>query len=136
MRITWLFGASVITLAFFGGALLAVPVWLLGMYGLQMTPDGEVVARVLGAQLLAFGVLEWSAIRGGRELRVTAVRAAFVGEVSSLAITAIAALQGRGNTLFLTVVALFLVFSVWRGYYLITYGPATAPEPAGSPARA
>ena len=136
MRITWLFGASVISLAFFGSALLAVPAWLLGMYGLQMTPDGEVVARVLGAQLLAFGVLEWFALRGGRELRVAAVRAAFFGEVSSLAITTIAALEGRGNTLFLSVVAIFLVFSFWRGYYLITYGDAGAVGPAGSPARA
>lgn len=135
MRITWLFVASVITLAFFGGGLLAVPAWLLGMYGLQMTPDGEVVARVLGAQLLGFGVLEWFALRGGRELRVAAVRAALVGEISSLAITAVAAFQGRGNTLFLSVVAIFLVFSVWRGYYLITYRPAAAAEPAGRPAR-
>ena len=136
MRITWLFGASVITLAFFGGGLLAVPAWLLGMYGLQMTQDGELVARVLGAQALGVGVLEWYALRGGRELRVAAVRGAFVAEVASLAITTIAAIQGRGNTLFLSVVAIFLVFSVWRGYYLITYGRAAAAEPAGSPARA
>jgi len=136
MRITWLFGAAVIALAFFGGALLAVPTWLLGMYGLQMTPDGEVIARVLGTQLLAFAVLEWYALRGGRELRVAAVRSAFVAEVSSLAITAAAALQGRGNTLFLSVVAIFLVFSIWRGYYLVTYGSAATPEPTASPSQA
>ena len=136
MRITWLFGAAVITLAFFGGALLAVPAWLLGMYGLQMTPDGELVARILGAQTLAFGLLEWYALRGGRELRVAVVRSAFVAEVSSLTISVIAAVQGRGNTLFLSVVAIFLVFSVWRGYYVITYRPAAAPEPAGNAARA
>lgn len=136
MRITWLFGAAVITLVFFGGALLAVPTWLLGMYGLQMTSDGELVARILGAQALGFAVLEWYGLRGGRELRVAAVRSAFVAEISSLAILAIAALQGRGNTLFLSIVAIFLVFSVWRGYYLITYRQTAAAEPAGSPARA
>ena len=78
MRITWLFGAAVITLVFFGGALLAVPTWLLGMYGLQMTPDGELVARILGAQALGFAVLEWYGLRGGREVRIAALRSAFV----------------------------------------------------------
>ena len=129
MRITWLFGAAAIALAFFGIGLLAVPASLLAAYGLTVTPDGEVVARALGAQLAGYVLVEWFAIRGGREVRVANVRSVFVAEVLSLAVTAIAALQGRGNTLFLGVVAIFLVFSLWRGYYLITY----AREPAITP---
>lgn len=126
MRITWLFGTSAVALAFFGISLLAAPASLLAVYGLTVTPDGEVVARVLGAQLVGYVLVEWFAIRGGRDVRVANVRSVFVAEVLSLAVTAIAALQGRGNTLFLAVVAIFLVFSLWRGYYLITY----AREPA------
>ena len=121
MRITWLFGTAAVASAFFGIGLLAVPGPLLTVYGLTTTPEGEVVARVLGAQLVGYVLVEWFAIRGGREVRVANVRSVFVAEVLSLAVTAMAALQGRGNTLFLGVVAIFLVFSLWRGYYLISY---------------
>jgi len=121
MRITWLFGAAAAVVTLFGVGLLAVPAWLLGIYGLAMTTDGEIVARLLGAQLLGYAVLEWLCLRGGRELRVVTLRAAFVAELGGFVVSGLAALQGRGNTMLLSVVALFLVFAVWRGYYLITY---------------
>ena len=124
MRITWLFGTAAVALAFFGIGLRVAPGSLLAMYGLAATPDGEVVARVLGAQLLGYVLVEWFAIRGGRDVRIANVRSVFVAEVLSLAVTAIAAIQGRGNTLFLGLVAIFLAFSLWRGYYLITYARA------------
>ena len=121
MRIIWLFGAAVGVVTLFGTGLLLVPAWLLGIYGLTMTTDGEIVARLLGAQLLGYAVLEWFCLRGGRELRVVTLRAAFVAELGGFVVSGLAALQGRGNALLLSVVALFLVFAVWRGYYLITY---------------
>ena len=121
MRITWLFGAAVGVVTLFGAGLLVVPAWLLGIYGLTMTTDGEIVARLLGAQLLGYAVLEWYCLRGGRELRVATLRAAFVAELGGAVVSGLAALQGRGNTMLLSVVALFLVFAIWRGYYLITY---------------
>ena len=121
MRITWLFGAAVVVVTLFGTGLLVAPAWLLGIYGLTMTTDGEIVARLLGAQLLGYAVLEWLCLRGGRELRVATLRAAFVAELGGVVVSGLAVLQGRGNTMLLSVVALFLVFAIWRGYYLITY---------------
>jgi len=121
MRITWLFGAAVAVVTVFGLGLLAAPAWLLGIYGITTTTDGEVVARLLGTQLLGYAVLEWAGLRGGRELRLVALRAALVAELGGFVVGGLAVLQGRGNTMLLSVVALFLVFAIWRGYYLITY---------------
>lgn len=124
MRITWLFGAAAIASALFGIGLLVAPGWLLTFYGLAATPDGEVIGRLLGAQLLGYVPFEWSAMRGGREVRLVNLRSVFVAEAVSLVVVTIAVAQGRGNAMFLSVVATFLIFTIWRGYYLITYREA------------
>lgn len=105
----------------FGLGLLVLPGTLLGIYGMSLDPDGTVVARLLGGQLLGYVPLEWFALRGDRAIRRVNLRSVFVAEVTGLAVTALAAVQGRGNTLFLGVVAIFLVFALWRGYYLLAY---------------
>ena len=53
--------------------------------------------------------------------RVVTLRAALVAELGGVVVSGLAVLQGRGNTMLLSIVALFLVFAIWRGYYLITY---------------
>lgn len=94
---------------------------MLAIYGMTLTPDGEVVARLLGGQLLGYVGLELYALRGSAQTRVVNLRSIFVAELTGLAATAIAAFQGRGNALFWSVVAIFLIFTVWRGYYLLTH---------------
>ena len=123
MRIEWLFGSAAVVLVLFGLALLIAPGQILGVYGLAVTPDGEVVARLLGGQLLGYVPLELYALLGGPQVRAVNLRSIVVAEVTGLGATLLAALQGRGNTLFWGVVAIFLVFSIWRGFYALTYRP-------------
>ena len=124
MRINWLFMAAAIAVGLFGVELLVAPGWLLSFNGMAATPDGEVVARLLGAQLLGYVPLEWLAVRGSREVRLVNLRSVFVAELVSLLVVVVAAAQGRGNAMFFGLVAVFLVFTLWRGYYLVTYRPA------------
>lgn len=118
MRITWLFGASAAATALFGAGLLLMPEALLALYGLSVNADAAPVARVLGAQLLGYTVLEWLALRGEHGVRAATLRAVLPAEVLSFVAVLIAALQGTGNVMIWGLVAIFLVFSVWRAYYL------------------
>lgn len=118
MRITWLFWAATIVTALFGVGLLVLPEFVLGTYGMTTNPDGIVVARILGGQLIGFSVLERAALRGERAVREANLRAVLVAELLGFAVALLAALSGTGNGLFWGIVGIFLLFSLWRAYYL------------------
>ncbi|HUQ17790.1 MAG TPA: hypothetical protein VM070_08380 [Candidatus Saccharimonadales bacterium] len=122
MSMIWLFRLSGITVAGFGAALLIAPAIISGIYGLSLGADGEVVARILGAAMLGYLPVDWLAIKGSREVRMLTLRAGLIAEVGGAIAAGVGAIQGRGNTLFLSVPALFAIFAIWRGYHLVTYG--------------
>lgn len=121
MRIGWLFTAAGVVVLVFGLGLLVVPAAILTVYGMSLTPDGEVLARLLGGQLLGYVGIEYYALRGGDEVRLVNLRSVLVAEILGFVVSGLAALQGRGNSLFWGVVAIFFVFAVWRGYHVLTY---------------
>ena len=127
MRITWLFWAATIVTALFGVGLLVLPGLVLGIYGMTVNADGTVVARILGGQLLGFSVLEWIALRGERPVREANLRSVLLAELLGFAVALFAALGGIGNGLFWGVVGIFLLFSLWRAYYLFVRPDAIDP---------
>lgn len=118
MRITWLFGAAAIVTAVFGLGMLLAPEALVAVYGMTLNDDGLIVARLLGGQLLGYTVLEWLALRGERQVREANLRSVVLAEFLGLAVSGLAAVQGIGNSLVWGLVVIFLLFTVWRAYYL------------------
>lgn len=105
---------AVVGLAF-GVALLVAPAVLLKLYALRTDPSGLLLARLLGIELIGAGVVAWAAREADPYPADSApravVRAHAVSESIGAVVGGLAAVQGLGNPLFWSVVAIYAVFA-------------------------
>lgn len=98
----------------FGAGLLVLPALLLGMYGLRADAVTELVARLLGGQLLGFGVLDWFAASAEPAAQRRVNVAGGVAEGASLAGVLVAIGGAGGNALLWSVPTIFGLFVIAR----------------------
>src|SRR6185295_8249422 len=56
--------AATVVAAVFGLAFLVAPSQLVALYGVQLTPQSEVIGRIAGSVILGFAIVFWSARDG------------------------------------------------------------------------
>jgi len=108
---------AVITVCFGAGFVLA-PAPLLSLYGVTVSAAGILLARLLGAALLGYAVVAWSA-RNAEDSK--ARRGIVLGEFIHCAIgfivTLLAQLSGIFNPLGWSIVAIYLLLALGYGYF-------------------
>lgn len=118
MKIFLVFVAFV-TLAF-AVAVILLPAALASVFGVALDPGGQIVARLFGASLLGWGILNGLAasLPPGRPLGAI-LWANFVEDGLTFLIALAILLQGSGgvNDLGWLLAAVYLVFSLGFGYY-------------------
>jgi hypothetical protein len=114
-KIRLLLTANAVVGLTFGLGLLVAPTLLLRVYGLATDSAGLLVARLLGVEFIGFNVATWIAREADPYATGSAARALVRGHVVSEAIGALvsasAALQGLGNPLLWSVVAIYVAFA-------------------------
>ena len=102
----------------FGIGFVLAPGQVLSIYGVQGSPDVELVARLYGGTLLSIAVIEWLA----RDLPEAAVQAVLIGlgiaGVINLVVLAMATLAGTVNAMGWSAVLIYLGAAVGAGYFL------------------
>ena len=115
---TWLVICTVVY-AVFGIGLLAAPNPFLAIYGFQVNPGGELLARVLGSALTAYAVI----FATMRDFDAGATRAVLLGSVIYNVVDVIVVtsyiLDGVVNAVGWPVVALHVFLTAGFGYFLL-----------------
>lgn len=78
--------AATVVAAVFGLAFLVVPSQLVALYGVTLTPQSEVIARIAGSVILGFAIVFWGARDGDA---VEALKAAMIGGLVANALDAL-----------------------------------------------
>ena len=115
---------STIVSAVFGIAFVLVPAQVVQLYG--PTPDASLtyIGRLLGASLVGYAFLTWSARDAADSgARRAIVFALFVGESIGFIMALIGQLAGVVNMLGWSTVAVYLLLALGFGYYHFA-GPA------------
>ena len=115
---TWLVVCTVVY-AIFGIGLLVAPNPFLAIYGFQLNPGGELIARVLGSALSGFAVLYATL----RDLNSGATRSVLLGSLIYNIVDVIVAtayiLAGVANAVGWAVVVLHVFLTAGFGYFLL-----------------
>ena len=103
----------------FGLAFLLVPNQLMTLYGVDLDPSGEYIARYLGSAFLGIGVISWFARNAQADN--AALRAVILGAFILCLTGFVASLfdvfLGVGNSVVWSTVAIYFLLAVGFGYY-------------------
>jgi uncharacterized membrane protein len=115
----WMMAAAVICLVF-GFGFVILPVTLLSFYGLSTEQVGIFMTRLFGQAFILLGLLLWLA-RNTTEptIQRAFALAVFVGNVIGFIISLMTQLSGIVNVLGWSTVALYLIFALGFGYFLM-----------------
>lgn len=91
MTLRTLFTINIVLATFFGLTCAIVPVQLIALYGLGLSPAGVWVTRLLGGSLLGFATLMWygrtmASVEAGRAIALALFAQDIVGTAASLQI--------------------------------------------------
>jgi Ca2+/Na+ antiporter len=115
----WMSAAAVVCLVFgFGFAIL--PVISLSFYGMSTEQGGILMSRLFGGAFILIGLLAWLARNTTEPSTQRAFAlAVFVGDGVGFIIALMNQLSGVVNALGWSTVALYLIFSLGFGYFLL-----------------
>jgi uncharacterized membrane protein YfcA len=115
----WMSAAGVICLVF-GIGFVILPVPLLSFYGLSTEQVGIFMTRLFGGAFIPLGLLLWLARNTTESITQRAFALAlFVGNVIGFIISLMTQLSGIVNVLGWSTVALYLIFALGFGYFLM-----------------
>jgi hypothetical protein len=104
----------------FGILLLAIPDKLLSIFGATLGDGGMFTAREYGAALFGNLILCWFAKSAGEsEARRAIILALFVYDLIGFIVTTITGFAGVLNLLSLSIVFVYLFFTLGFGYFLV-----------------
>lgn len=104
----------------FGILLLAIPDKLLAIFGATLGDGGMFTAREYGAALFGNLILCWFAKSAGEsEARRAIILALFVYDLIGFIVTTITGFAGVLNLLSLSIVFVYLFFTLGFGYFLV-----------------
>lgn len=112
--------ANGVVSVFFGAAALIVPAVLTSWYGVDLTDREAMMARLLGASYLSFGVIAWAA-RGVADpaARAAIAAGAVAGWGLSLPVSVVGQLAGQANALGWTTPVLQIAFALAWTFVLL-----------------
>ena len=100
-----------------GAILVAVPVAFMSVFGVVLDPAGSVMARLLGAMVVAVGLICW-AERSKEPNQLKGITfSLFVGDSIGFVILLMAQLTGMFNALGWANAALWLLLAIGLGYF-------------------
>jgi len=106
----------------FGLAFLLIPTQLMTLYGVDLDPSGEYIARYLGSAFLGVGVITWFARNAKPDN--DALRAIILGGFILCLTGFVASLfdvfLGVGNSVVWSTVAIYLLLGIGFGYFQFT----------------
>ncbi len=115
----WMSAAAVVTLAF-GIGFVILPVTLLSFYGISTDQAGIFMSRLFGGAFVLVGLLAWLARNTTEPSTQRAFAlAVFVGDAIGFIIALMNQLTGFVNALGWSTVALYLLFALGFGYFLL-----------------
>jgi len=118
MKLNTLMIVNAIVAAVFGLGFVFFPGQVTSWYSAETGATLEYVAQLLGAALLAFAVLTWSARNAvDSDARRAILMAMFVGDGFGFVIALIAQLGGVQNTVGWSTVAIYLLLGLGWGYF-------------------
>ena len=119
MRLRIFLIINAVTVSLYGIVLLILPAQMEALYGFEVSEPLTFAARLLGAYLLAFGILSWL-IRNAAysETRKAALYAFFTMDVLGLLVSLIYLLNGTLNAQGWFVAAIFLLLGLGFAYFL------------------
>ena len=122
MKIKTLMICKAIVCLGFGLPMLIVPVFLMGIYGLELDLNGVVMARLYGGALFGNLLLTWFARNDtGSTALHAAVLYLFVYDGINFFVTLWATLTGIMGIIGWSAVAIYLFFTLGFGYALLNY---------------
>lgn len=116
----WVMVISIVTSLAFGLGLLFLPGPMAGMYGVELSPAGQFIARFFGSTLLGWAALNWLALRLPPGLPLLYILFGnFVSDVLNLPVVLVGMLQRVGgiNDLGWLLVLFYTFFTVGYGYF-------------------
>ena len=118
MKLSVLMVINTIIAGIFGIAFVLIPWQVLSFYGLQPDPALNFVGQLLGAALVSFAVLTWSARNAGESnARKSIVLAVFVGDTIGFIVALIAQLNNVVNALGWSTVIIYLFLALGFAYF-------------------
>ena len=115
----WMSAKAVICVVL-GFGFILLPDTLLSFYAISAGPGGIFMTRLVGQAFLVIGLLLWLARNTTESTTQRAIAlAVFVGDAAGFIIALMAMLSGTANVLGWSTVALYLVFALGFGYFLI-----------------
>jgi hypothetical protein len=110
---------SLVCLAF-GPALLLFPGFVMGLFGLEISPAANMFAKAYGASLLGNMLLTYlSRNAGPSKLRTAISWDLFIYDLAGLVAIGLLQIQGLMNILGWGIVIIYLFFSVGYGFFLL-----------------
>jgi hypothetical protein len=116
----WMSAVAAVCLAFGFGFVIS-PVILLSFYGMSTDQSGILMTRLFGGTFILLGLLSWFARNTTEATTQRAFALAFfVGDVIGFIIALMGQLSGFINIFGWSTVALYLIFALGFGYFLIS----------------
>ncbi len=111
----------------FGLAFILVPGTVLSLYAISAGPGGIYMTRLFGQAFIVIGLVMWLARDAAEaDTRRGIALAVFVGDITGAILAATGQLSGLANALGWSTVALYLIFALGFGYYLLPGKTMTA----------
>jgi hypothetical protein len=115
----WMSAKAVICVVF-GLGFILLPETLLSFYAISAGPGGIFMTRLFGHAFIVIGLLLWLTRNTTETTTQRAIAlAVFVGDAVGFIIVLMAKLSGTANVLGWSTVALYLVFVMGFGYFLL-----------------
>ena len=122
MKLNTFISTHSILLFLFGLGFLLVPALLLSVYGTASNSTGLLTARVFGIANIQLSIIMWSSRNEvGSKILKTLILLLFLGNALAFMLALNAQISGIFNVLGWTNVALYLLFALGYGYYLVAY---------------
>ena len=115
----WMSAKAVVCVVF-GLGFVILPGTLLSLYAISVGQGGIFTARLFGQAFIMLGLLLWLARNTAESTTQRAFAlAVFVGDVVGFIVSLLSQLSGIANALGWSTVALYLVFALGFGYFLM-----------------
>jgi hypothetical protein len=120
MNLRTVFTINVPISVFFGIACLAVPRWLMSLYGVELSDGGVAMTQLAGAAYLGFGTLALLArTYPSHDLVIALAFALFVQDLIGTIVSVYWQLDGTFNGFGWTTVAVYGLLAAAYGYFLL-----------------
>jgi hypothetical protein len=118
MKLSTLMIINAVIALVFGIAFVLAPGQAMQLYGVTAEAPLELVAQLLGAAFISFGVLTWSARNiAESEVRRAIILALFIGDGIGFLVSFIRQIGGVVNALGWSTVAIYLLLALGWGYF-------------------